>query len=450
MLSKKLNERKLFYDFNIENYIPEDHILRLIKKYIDFSFIYKKVKHLYSHTGKPSIDPIVLFKIILIGYLFNIKSERQLEKDIQVNLAYRWFIDYDIDEKIPDHSVISQTRRRKFCNSNIFQDIFDEIVIQCINKGFIQGSTIITDSTHIKANASIKSLKRIRQIREFCKKYIKGLDKYIIVEKNKITNNKTKKKKFSNKTHRSKSDPDCRLMNRTGKPFGLHYLEHRSVDLSGFITDVFITAGNLNDSEPYIDRLLRQKRALGLKIKNVVADKGYSKYDIYKKLTDLKINAFIPTQEHISTRKNEFSLKDFKYIESDDMYECPEGKYLLRKKARYVSEEKNAIYKGNKEDCINCKSRLKCTQIKGLSPRIILRHKHQKYFDYQLSKLNTAKWKKLLQKRRYIIEGSFGDAKMNHGLNRAKYRGIKKVQEQSFMTAITQNIKKMINKDLKG
>src|SRR5208283_195991 len=161
MISQKETEDKFIYNFRLEEYVPEDHILRIIDRHIDFEFIRGRVKHLYSHTGQPSIDPVVLIKMLLIGYLFDVKSERQLVKDIQVNLAYRWFIKYGIDEKIPDHSTISQTRRRKFSRSTLFQELFDEIVKLCIKRGVVKGETILTDSTSIKANASLESLREV-------------------------------------------------------------------------------------------------------------------------------------------------------------------------------------------------------------------------------------------------------------------------------------------------
>lgn len=294
MLREKENEDHFIYNFRLENYVPEDHLLRQIDKHIDFSFIIDRVKHLYSHTGRPSIDPVVLIKMLLIGYLFDIKSERQVEKEIQVNLAYRWFIKYNIEESIPDHSTISQTRKRKFSESGLFQEIFDEIVNQIKSHGFINGDTIFTDSTHIKANASMESLWKIVITP---KEYLDKLDEEAVKEESENDSKSKDVKKKSNESHRSKSDPDSRFMNRPGKPKGLYYLEHRSVDSSGFITDSFITPGNQQDSFPYIDRLLRQMWTFKFRITNAVADKGYGVGRIYASLTDLGINAYIPKQQ---------------------------------------------------------------------------------------------------------------------------------------------------------
>lgn len=454
MLRKKELENKLIYNFILDNYVPEDHILRIIDRSIDFDFIWAKVSHLYSRIGQPAIDPVVLIKMLIIGYLFDIDSERQLVKDIQVNLAYRWFIKYDIDEKIPHHSTISQTRRRKFSHSTIFQDIFDNIVMQCIEKGLIDGSTIFTDSTHIKANASMDSLKKILITpKEFIDQLEKNSEESSEKETESSTEDKNddetdktdKKKKYSNLTHRSCSDPDSRLFTRKGKPKGLYYLEHRSGVEAGYTTDVFITPGNLQDCEVYIDRLKIQKEKFNFNILNGVADQGYGIGRIYEELTKMRINAYIPYRHKESKKEGMYSRHDFEYDEKKDIFICPAGETLSRSKN--PSKDNCYKYNGKKSFCNDqCQFRKKCTTgkgVKGLSRSI-----YQDYVDIQLKKKRTKEWKRMLRKRKTLIEGLFGDAKSNHGLVRAKMRGIKKVQEQSFMTATVQNIKRMI-KDIK-
>lgn len=456
MLREKEKENKLFYNFKIDDYIPEDHFLRLVDKYLSFNFIRERVKHLYSHTGQPAIDPVVLVKMLLIGYFYSIKSERQLEKEIQVNLAYRWFIKYDIDEKIPDHSTISQTRRRKFTGSTVFQELFDEIVRQCISVGLIKGETIITDSTHIKANASYESLVEIVITPD---EYIEQLElksksSDCAKQTGRDNNNKDdlrvmKKRRYSNSTHRSKSDPDSRLMGRRGKPNGLHYFEHRSIDASGYITDVHITPANIQDNEPYIERIRRQKWAFKFPIRNVVADRAYGVGAVYKELTDMNINAYIDQYTRQDKREGMFDHDNFKYYKEGDYYICPNGKKLRRKSKKPIKGI-SLEYAARKKDCnSSCKFRKQCMiSLKG-NPKKIRRHVFHEYIENQISKRGSPEWNKLLKIRKTLIEGSFADAKNNHRLNRAKMRGIKNVQEQSLMTAVVQNIKKMI-KNLSG
>lgn len=443
MLKKKIPEEQFLYNFKIEDHIPNDHFLRLVKTNINFDFIYKKVEHLYSHTGQPAVDPVVLIKMLLIGYFYNIKSERQLVKEIQVNLAYRWFINYGMDEKIPDHSTISQTRRRKFKNSKLFEEIFDEILRKCIEKGYVNGETILTDSTFIKANASIGSLKELpKKIEEYLKELENNAEEVI---------KKKSEKKLSNQTHISKTDPESKLADKRSSnfPLGLYYHEHRSIDLSGYITDVYVTPGNVKEHEPYLQRILRQKLVYQLPIKNLVGDRAYGMPEIYKKTSELGFNLFASPKYEGRKKEGFFERKEFKYLKDQDVYQCPAGEIL--KKKTYEAHRTRWTYSGKWKTCRACEKRNDCIDTRGKIPRpkTFVRNDSQNIIDEIMQKKDSLEWKYYMNRRRVLCEGSYGDAKANHGLGKAKFRGLKSVQEQSLMTAIAQNIKKLI-KDLKG
>ena len=137
----------------LENLMPEKHFLRDLDRLVDFDFIYDRVESMYSHTGRRSIDPVVIIKMMLLGYLYGIDSERRLEQEVLVNIAFRWFLGIDLDEPVPDHSTLSQLRRRKFNGTSLFEEIFTEIVLLCMKHGLITGRLLLTDSTHVRANA---------------------------------------------------------------------------------------------------------------------------------------------------------------------------------------------------------------------------------------------------------------------------------------------------------
>jgi transposase len=194
--SSTQNTLELVY---IENLVPQDHPLRLIDKYIDFSFITELVRDLYTlDNGRPAVDPIILFKMIFIGYMFGIRSERRLVKEIEVNIAYRWFLGFSLTDKIPDHSTISQNRRRRFKDSTVFQDIFDNIVQQAINNKMVSGKILYTDSTHLKANANKNKFTK-EEVSKSVKAYIEELNEDI--DKDRIEHGKEplKKKNVSHK-----------------------------------------------------------------------------------------------------------------------------------------------------------------------------------------------------------------------------------------------------------
>jgi transposase len=162
----------------IEDLVPEDHLLRKVDKYIDFSFIGEKVRPFYSeNNGRPS-DPIMLFKMMFIGYFYGIRSERQLEREVQMNVAYRWFLGLKLTDPVPDHSTISWNRRTRFKDTNIFQEIFDEIVLLAINHKMVGGRVLFTDSTHLKANANKHKFSR-EEVEVETREYIEELNRAV-------------------------------------------------------------------------------------------------------------------------------------------------------------------------------------------------------------------------------------------------------------------------------
>ncbi len=192
----------------LEQLVPEDHLLRKIDEHVSFDFIYDLVSDKYCmDNGRPTIDPVVLFKMLFIGYLYGIRSERRLTSEIQVNTAYRWFLGLDLTEKVPDSSTISQNRRRRFKGTDIPQQIFDNIVQQAIDKGLAEGKTLFTDSTFLKANAS-KSKFTKEEVTESVKEYIHELDEDINRER--IARNK----KLLKKRTPAKSQDSSKKQNR--------------------------------------------------------------------------------------------------------------------------------------------------------------------------------------------------------------------------------------------
>jgi transposase len=204
-----------FIDLNV--FVPSNHILRQINQKIDFSFIYDKMERYYSKLGRKSLDPVLLFKMLLIGYLFNIDSERELEQEVNLNIAYRWFLGLDLTDKVPDHSTFSQNRRRRFKDSTVTQEIFDYIVKLCIVKGLVTGEVVVSDSTHIKASAAKGKIEKVvvekttsqylNTLEEEAKKIEKELDEIRLVSGNK---KRGRKPKVSDTETKSvvKTDPD--------------------------------------------------------------------------------------------------------------------------------------------------------------------------------------------------------------------------------------------------
>lgn len=438
--SNKQNELEVVY---IENLVPKDHILRKIDKYIDFSFIKDLTKDFYCpDNGRPSVAPVVLFKILFIGYLFGIRSERQLVKDIEVNVAYRWFLGYSLTDKIPSHSTISQNRIKRFKDTNIYQEIFDNIVLQAIDKQLVNGKILYTDSTHLKANANKNKFTK-ELVTRSTKDYFDQLE--LDVNEDRIEHGKNplkKKEKISEpkQIKVSTTDPESGYMVRDGKPKGFFYLDHRTVDGKyNIITDVYVTPGNINDVDPYIDRLETQIKKFNFHTKYVVADAGYSTNPICKALSQKSYKAVLGFRlgPHV---KGKFTKNRFQYVKELDGYVC-QNKYFLKYKT--TNRQGYKEYVSNPDNCRYCKYKNKCLTSEKAVFRTIRRHVWEDYKDEVFKFTKTEKGKSIYNRRKQKIERSFADSKNLHGLRYARFRGIKKVSEQCLLTAAVQNMKKI-------
>lgn len=427
----------------IEEMVPEDHLLRKIDKYIDFSFIRKLTKDYYClDNGRPGIDPITLFKILFIGFIYGIRSERKLMEDIQFNVAYRWFLGYSFKTPIPDHSTISKNRNVRFKESDIYQRIFDNIVLQAIEKKLINGKILFTDSTHIKANAN-KNKFFNEQVTVSTKEYLSELEE--AVDKSREEHGQKPLKKTSNEEEVkdrkvSKTDPDSGFMTRDGKPKGFFYLEHRTVDnRHNLIVDSFVTPGNVTDDEPYVERIDTIIEKFKFRTKYSVADAGYSTAPTIKKLEGKSYTAVLAYRmgPHV---KGKYTKLKFQYVPDRDLYVCP-GEAPLRYKTttragykEYVSDE---FY------CSNCEFKGKCLTSEKATTRTIRRHVWEELKEKVFDFLKTDKGRSIYNRRKETIERSFADSKELHGLRYARFRGLPKVSEQCLLTAAAQNIKKI-------
>src|SRR5712692_946244 len=182
MMGQQTRTESLFYYFRLEDQIPADHLLRLIDQHIDLSFVRGRVKSLYSATGRPSIDPEVLLRLLLVGYLYGITSERRLLEEVRMHLAYRWFTRLDFEQEIPDHSTFSKNRHGRFRQSGVFREVFEEIVRRCMAVGLVEGKNLAVDGTMVEANASRQSrvprekLKGVAQVSRTVEEYLSELE----------------------------------------------------------------------------------------------------------------------------------------------------------------------------------------------------------------------------------------------------------------------------------
>ncbi len=297
MIKRKSEQQSRIELVTIESLVPKEHLLRKIDKAIDFRFIYEKVEKLYcADNGRPAVDPVVLFKMLFIGYLFGIRSEQRLVQEIEVNVAYRWFLGFTLTDKIPHASTFSQNRRRRFNESNVYQEIFDEIVLQAVKRKMVDGKVLYTDSTHLKASANKGKFEKavvLQSVRD----YVADLDAEIAEDRDRHGKKPLPHREAApaeKEIKISTVDPDSGYMVRDGKPKGFFYLDHRTVDgCCGIITDSHVTPGNVHDSQPYLSRLDRQRQRFNFKTESVGLDAGYFTPHICKGLVERNIYGVI-------------------------------------------------------------------------------------------------------------------------------------------------------------
>jgi len=426
----------------IDQLVPTDHLLRKIDTSVDFTFIHPLVKHLYCQdNGRPALDPTLLFKLLFIGYLFGIRSERQLIREVQVNVAYRWFLGLSLTDKVPNASTLSQNRIRRFNESDVYQNIFDNIVEQAMKKRMVSGRTLYTDSTHLKANANKNKHCKVL-VQQARQAYLDDLDE--AVREDRIHHGKkplpaVEQSTAEREIKQSTTDADSGYMVRDGKPKGFFYLDHRSVDSRcNIITDVHVTAGNIHDAVPYLDRLKRQKERFGFAIESVGLDAGYFTAAICKGLESRKIYAVIGYRRP-THRKGYFYKREYRYDASENHYTCPEGQVL---KYATTSREGYRHYQSDPGHCATCASREKCTRSAN-HVKTITRHVWEDSKERINQHRLTDEGKAVYVRRKETVERSFADAKQLHGYRYAQFRGRSKVQAQCLMVAAAQNMKKI-------
>ena len=434
----------------LEELVPKDHLLRKIEAAVNFEFIREKVAHLYcADNGRPALDPVVMFKLLFIGYLFGVRSERQLMREVQVNVAYRWFARFRLTDKVPDASTFSQNRRRRFTDTTVYQEIFDEIVRQAMTRGMVEGRVLYTDSTHLKANANKNKFDTV-QVQQTPSAYLAELD--AAVDADRVAHGKKPFKrdgdgdgsgsssaKSTKEIKVSRTDPDSGYMVRDDKPRGFFYLDHRTVDAKhAIITDTHVTSGSVHDSKPYLARLERQRKRFGFKVQAVGLDAGYFTPAVCQGLEAQDIGAVMGyrTPNH---KPGMFYKREYEYDAYRNEYVCPQGQALCYSTTNRAGYRE---YKSNPEICRRCTMREKCTNSAN-AVKVVVRHVWE-WAKERVRARSLSDWgKRIYARRKETVERSFADAKQLHGHRYARMRGLRKVSEQCLLAAAAQNIKKI-------
>jgi transposase len=485
MMGRKVFTPKVLYRFSLEDRVPADHLLRRVAEAVDFGFVRRLTARFYSHTGQPGVDPVVLFTMALLGYLYGITSERRLAEEIRLNLGYMWFLGYDLDETPPDHSVLSKARRR--FGPTVYQAFFTEVVRQCERAGLVRGDKLYADSTLVAADAcldSVGSRALVAQLPAVGAHVARlwrenpdpsadddgpstgdgpstdpppapapaaeapavpaadppaapGPHPATAADPPNGTGGRV------NDWVVSRTDPQAELVGRAGVPLDLYHKVHVGVDAgrARIVTAVEVTGGAVAD-EHLLERLVREHEGnTGRTLAEVVADAKYGTGANYAALEARGIAASIPMHENGAARRA-LPADAFAYDAATDAYLCPAGGRLRRQgRSTTGGTSGGTIYRARPSACAACAHKPVCCPT--ARARTMFRPDDGGLRDRTVAYLRTLRARQSIRRRKAWVEAVCGDAKERRGLRRAHFRGRDAVRVQALLTATAHNVRKL-------
>ncbi len=436
MMGQQPRGESLFYYFRLEEQIPEDHLLRLIDRYVDFSFVRERLKNFYSPTGRPSIDPEVLLRLLLVGYLYGITSERRLMDEVRMNLAYRWFTRLDFSQEIPDHSTFSKNRHGRFRQSGVFRQVFEEIVRRCLEAGLVEGRNLTVDGTLVGANASQRSrvpreqLAEAAQLSRTVQQYLTELE-----QQNPVPESEEPPPSGPVST----TDPDAAWTAAKGGPALLAYYDNYLMDTpSRVILAVEATPARFRQETVAARRMLQQVEKLGLHAECLGGDKAYGSGEFLAWLLARNIQPHIPVIDRRHQTHGHFTRDQFRYEPSENAYYCPQGKPLRYSRLKRSGQAYQ--YCSTAAQCQGCPEKQRCTSAPF---RNLVVHWHEPARNVVRALAGTAAYVRS-QRARGKIETLFSELKQRLGLRRVRLRRLWNVAEQFLLAATAQNLKRLV------
>jgi transposase len=434
MRGKKIYHPKLMYTFSLDAHVPPGHRLRALQEILDLRFVERKTRTLYGRNGHVSVDPVVIIKMLLLAYLYNVPSIRELMRQIEDRLSFRWFIGYDLDEKISDHSVISKALRR--FGPALFCELFERTVAQCTAAGLVDGELVHVDATTVRANASGDSIVERFAPQASCAQFVQAVEQEVGAEENDDAS--PSGGTSVNARYHSTTDPDASIVSRDGGKRALAYKDHRVVDdQCGVILETHATPAAVAEGRwlPFlIDRV--HERQLYPQV--VAADKSYGHAANFRYLWEQHITAHLARVRSPRQKPEVFGKEQFTYVPEEDVYLCPAGERLsagVRKSRRGFRE-----YQAPQKACVSCALRAQC--LSGRSARTIQRTMDETYVTRLHPGYVTRRW--AMRRRKAVMEGSFAYAKERCGHRRSRWRGLIKMQIQCHLVAAVQNLLKLL------
>ena len=458
MMTKNSDKkREQIQMFCMDDMVPQNHMLRQIDKAIDWSFIYDLVEEKYCQdNGRPSMDPVMLIKIPFIQYLYGIRSMRQTIKEIEVNIAYRWFLGLNMLDPVPHFSTFGKNYSRRFKDTDLFEQIFSKILEECMKFHLVNTEQIFVDATHVKACANSKKMrkrvaheqalwyeeelkKEIAKDREaHGKKPLKEKDDHLPPSSGEGNVDDTQEQEIPEDTKTEKmsiSDPESGWFRKGEHKHVFAYTVQTACDKHGWILGYSVHKGNEHDSRTF--------KVLYDKIKHyspdkIVADAGYRTPAIARELLNDGIEPLFPYKRPM-TKEGFFKKYEYVYDEYYDCYLCPENHILSY---RTTNRDGYKEYKSCGEECKECPHLKQCTNSKN-HVKVITRHVWEEYMEKVEDIRHTLGNKEIYRLRKETIERIFGTAKEQHGFRYTQYKGKARMEMKAGLTFACMNLKKL-------
>ena len=429
-------QAKLFYEFDLEERVPCGHLLRRIDDVLDLGDLHRKLAQFYSHTGRPSVDPELMIRMLIVGYCYGIRSERQLCEEISLNLAYRWFCRLGLEDEVPNHSTFSKNRHGRFRESDVFRHVFEAVVRRCMVAGLVGGEGFAVDASVVEADASRYAgvngdaeidwsdpKLQTRAVRE----YLASLDPE--------PNPDRKPAKVI-----SLSDPcsawTAKANKRVQFGYGLNYLIDND---HAVIVEVEATPARTYDEVAATKTMLtRAEQRFDLKPERLAADTAYGTGKFLNWLVAKRIAPHIPVWDKSKRDDGTLSRGDFAYVPADDVYVCPQGKPLST--TRRVHDGRTILYRASKSDCEACSLKPKCCP--NAPSRKVPRDVHEAARDHARSLAGTEPFERSRQQRKKV-EMLFAHLKRNLRFDRLRLRGLSGARDEFLLAATVQNLRRL-------
>jgi len=453
MMGSREPQKQLWsYRVNLDKRVRSDHPLRKLNDVLKLDFVRQEVAKFYGIKGNVSEDPAVMMKMMLLLFLDDVRSERELMRIVPERLDYMWFLGYGLDDTIPDHSILSKARKR--WGQEVFVSLFSQVVAQCVSAGLVDGSKIHVDSSLVDANASLSSVRELDtatldQIQRACVEQTEKLD-----EANPKSDSDDDQKpdlpgpgprREVNERYQSSTDPEATLVRQHGVKTRPRYKNHRVVDdACGIVTALKTTTGKINEGHELMGLIDQHKAKAGVSAYTIIADCKYGTIENYVACQERKLRThmadLLASSPGSGRRDGIYPESMFRYQPQSDTFLCPAGEVM--KPRRLHSVRLSWEYVTKRGACLSCQLREFCTRSK--TGRSIKRHRDQNLLDRARRQANTKRAKADRKRRHHLMERSFADAANRHGFKRARWRGLVKQSIQDLLIATVQNLRKLI------